>query len=426
VNESWFRNAPSSPLAWVSVVLLAVATVSICSRGQGKRDVASPLMMQLVPTPAGNTGAPSIAVDVNGRPVVAWSHTAAGEPVIYLLQWTGEHWAELGHSASGRGLSNTAGRALAPWVQVDSRGRPHVAWQDLSYGNYEVYFRRWNGNAWEEAQDSAAKGGVSQTLSGLSVNPELALDGNGQPILAWEERFEASSDIYVRRLETRWRGMAWQDIGGKPGIHGGMGRKLGRSAFPSIALDQQDRPVIAWQDTLAGEFQIFLRRWTGSKWEELGGSATDGGISRGQGTALAASVALDSSGRPMVAWQQELSGISAIYFAHWDGREWQGLGSSNSGAGVSGGLPQGALPSLVSRGGNPAIAFQAGQPGHTRVYVRRWNGASWEAWPGTEAGMLIQPGAKADNVRLVAHNNGICLAWRETLGKESRIAVNCL
>ena len=205
-----------------------------------------------------------------------------------------------------------------------------------------------------------------------------------------------------------------------------MGGKIGRSAFPSMVLDGRDRPIIAWQDSLGGPFQIFLRTWSGSRWEELGGSASGSGISHAKGAAIAASVALDSSGQPIVAWQQESGEDSVIYVSRWDGRQWVGLGGSMTGEGISAGLAGPMLPSLaVDRGGSAIVAFQSGPASHQRIYVRRWTGSRWEPWPGTADGLLIQRAANAETVRLVIAQSGVCMTWVETSGREKRLAVSC-
>ncbi len=38
-------------------------------------------------------------------------------------------------------------------------------------------------------------------------------------------------------------------------------------------------PVVAWQDGAGGDQEIYLRRWNGTAWEELDGSASGGGVS---------------------------------------------------------------------------------------------------------------------------------------------------
>lgn len=376
---------------------------------------------------AGRANSPSIAVDLSGRPVVVWSQEGKGEPSIYLQRWMDSNWADLGGSNSGRGLSNTFGGSLAPWLVVDLKGRPVVAWQDQSSGNYEIYLRRWNGSSWEELQQSATDGGISRTLGGLSVAPTLALDGSGNPVVAWEERFGSNSDVYIRRYTCRRQNCRWEDVGGKSGLHGGMGGKVGRSAFPSLALDMRDHPVLAWQDSFSGPFQIYVRRWTGSRWEEIGGSAAADGISRSKGAAVAPSLVLDSAGGPIIAWQDQFAGRDRIYLAHWNGQQWEGWAGSNTGEGISA-SQGGALPSLaLDSGGRPVVGFQSEVGGQSRIFVRRWEGSAWQPWPGTAEGLVLQPGANAAQVRIVAAAaSGICMVWQETKDQERRIAVRCL
>ena len=369
-------------------------------------------MLELLPASNGSDNAPAIGVSADGRPIIAWGHKAGGESCIYLLQRTAKGWLELGGSAAGRGLSNTEGTALAPSVQIDAEAHPVVAWQDLSNGNYEIYLKRWNGTVWEEIERSASGGGISQTLSGLSVNPALAITKKGNPVIAWEERFGANSDVYIRRLNTTLGTMKWEDVGRKAGLHGGMGGKVGRSAFPSLILDEGDRPVLTWQDSLSGSFEILAQRWDGSRWKKLGDSVS------GPRNAIAPSLALDKSGEPLISWQEQLPGDrSAIKAAKWNGKQWSALGAT---------IADGMLPSLVVDGnGTAVIAFESGPRGHARIYLRQWTGNAWVVRPGTPEGLIVQQDASAHAVRIAAARDGICMTWAETRGRQTQIAVSC-
>jgi hypothetical protein len=377
---------------------------------------------------SGRADAPAITIDHSGYPVVAWSQKNSGSPAIYLVRWNGTSWVDLQGSGNGRGVSNTEGSALAPSVAVDAMDHPVVAWQDSSTVSWEIYVRRWDGSAWQELQQSATEGGVSRTPLGLSAAASMALDDRGNPVIAWEESFGNNSDVYTRRYDCGWRGCSWEDVGGKPGQHGGMGGKVGRSAFPALVLDHKGRPIVAWQDSLGGSFQIYLRRFTGSRWEEIGNSATAGGISHSQGEAIAASLALDSAEQPIVAWQDQRGGKDRIFLAHWNGKQWEGWAGSDSGDGLSTGLSGGgSLPSIILTEGRATVAFQSQVAGQTRIFIRRWDGRAWQPWPGTDDGLVKQAGANASAVRLAASAaGGICLTWRESIGKVQRIAVQCL
>jgi hypothetical protein len=75
-------------------------------------------------------------------------------------------------------------------------GRPMVAWSGYTAPETSIRVRRWTGSAWQNVGTplNAVVGGSS---SGLS--PKLALDKNGQPVVAWQESDGTASNIYVYR-----------------------------------------------------------------------------------------------------------------------------------------------------------------------------------------------------------------------------------
>src|SRR2546428_292779 len=73
-------------------------------------------------------------------------------------------------------------------------------------------------------------------------------------------------------------------------------------------------PVVAWADATRGLWSIYLRRWNGATWMELDGSGAGGGISQPTKLGFAyltasrsPSLALDPSGNPIVAWEDDSS-----------------------------------------------------------------------------------------------------------------------
>ena len=66
---------------------------------------------------------------------------------IYLREFSGGTWNELGGSASGGGLSNTAGDSGSPTLAYHA-GSLFAAWRDNTTGPYDVYAVRYDGAAW--------------------------------------------------------------------------------------------------------------------------------------------------------------------------------------------------------------------------------------------------------------------------------------
>ncbi|MFH1808359.1 MAG: hypothetical protein ABIJ09_06435 [Pseudomonadota bacterium] len=376
----------------------------------------------------GQAASPSLILDNNDQPLVAWEDSSSGTTQIFVRHYDGERWKELGGSASGGGVSDSAGQSEAPSLALDSGGRPAVAWHDDTAGQWEIYFKRFNGEAWVELDGSASSGGVSHTPDN-SGYPVLKLDSSDHPVVAWHESIDGNSEIYLRVHDgTGWvelarsatsggvsrtagaswyvaldldsagqpvvawhdhqagtaeillrafDGIAWQQLAGSAQASG-LSATPGDSYNPVLAIDAQDRPLVAWGDDSSGTWQIDLRRYSPPSWDELQGSATGGGISASPAESWFADLALDATGLPTVVWHDSSNGNWEIYLRRYDGQSWQSLGGSGSGGGLSANDGGSWLPSLaLDSRGRPVVAWQDGSSGRMQIYLRRWDGAAW-------------------------------------------------
>ena len=325
---------------------------------------------------SGSSYSPSLALDSSGNPVVAWDDNSFGNYEIYVRRWDGNAWVEIGAgSASGGGISNNAGYSEYASLALNSSGNPVVAWDDYTSGNGEIYVRGWNGSRWVEVGTGSASGGGISNNSGNSFIASLALDSSGNPAVAWGDDSSGNVEIYVRK----WNGSAWIQLAGSA-TGGGISNNSGVSAGqwghgPSLALDSLGNPVVAWEDNTSGNYEIYVKRWNGSAWVQLAGSASGGGISNNSGSSYAPSVALDSSGKPVVAWEDNSSFNDEIYMMRWNGSAWIQLGGSASGGGISNNWGISGGPSVaLDSSGNPVVAWYDDSCGFysTEIYVRRW------------------------------------------------------
>ena len=197
---------------------------------------------------------------------------------------------------------------------------------------------RWNGSTWVELGSRAAsERGISRT-SGASVNPSLAINQFGTLVVAWQDDSSGNEEIYVRR----WTGKFWEEIGSGSASNGGISKNSGFSRSPSDTRCYSGKTIVAWEDnsgTGGDNFEIYARVWNGSGWDELAGSAHGGGISGSSRASYAATAAIGADGEPLVAWS-DMSGTqdfrADIYFRRWGGSSWQEMDAgSASGGGIS-------------------------------------------------------------------------------------------
>ena len=329
--------------------------------------------------PSANTGInPSMAVDTLGRPHVVWQDRASGVYEIYYLYWNGAAWVDAdGVGQESVEIASFGTNNTNPVLALDTSNRPHVAWQhDYPALDIGVFYLYWDGAAWVDA-DGVGQGNVDVSLSGFnSRRPSLALDNLNRPHLAWEDDRTGNFDIYY----LYWDGAAWVDADGVGKGNIDIVVTPGVSAYASLDLDGASRPHIAWMDDSPGNFQIYYLYWNGAAWVDADGvGQAQIRIVATAGSAELPSLALNGSNNPCVSWHDDSPGPFQIYYLYWNGAAWvdaDGVGQES----IS--IYTGANASIYSSlkldaADQPHIAFQNYAGGIYNIYYLYWNGAAW-------------------------------------------------
>jgi hypothetical protein len=343
---------------------------------------------------------PSLDLAPDGTCYVAWANRNERQYEIYVRRWDGFAWQEVGAgSASGGGISNTSGDSKWLSMAVAPDGTPWVAWEDWTADGPAIYVRHWDGSAWQEAgPGSASDDGISN--GGYSRGPSVAVAPDGVPYVAWSENTSFGWEVYV----LRWDGSSWQEVGAGSASGIGISNSGGSAAGPSVAIAPDGTVYVAWEN-FADRSQVHIRRWIDSTWQEVGlGSASGGGISQSSGDAAEPVLAIAPNGRPYVAWYDNQSGDSEIYVRSWTGSVWQEVGQGSAGGrGISGNSGHSETPSIaVNADGVPYVAWSDYESGISNIFVRTWDGSAW-----------LEAGAGGASDGGISKNSGD--SWRPSL-----------
>ncbi len=378
-----------------------VVTIDPAARGVGTLEVtvsggiadlagnalAAPLVVQRSLSPWSRpsvdrgvaTAAPALAVGRRGEVVAAWTIGPVGARRVVVSDHEHGAWRSLG---AALGSAETS----SPAVVIDTDGRPVVAWIEAG----QAVVRRWSGAAWDLLPSPGAGSAVALSappdggaatiavfgstarvrvlasddtwqplgsdvaITGALVGePALAVGAPGTAAIGWIDTAANVTRVRVDRYAGNWTAIAPITLDAPP------------TGFDHMSLAARDQTIaVAW-DQWAGSYGVLAAKVTGTAtaWTQLGHILdVDAG-----GDATAPAIALDASGAPIVAWNENIEGTDRGVIARWSGTAWTIVGGPTWLASST--AP--TRPRLVLHAGQaPVIGWSAG----SSIGVARFNG----------------------------------------------------
>ena len=232
-----------------------------------------------------------IALDSDGSPHIVW-HDHDTEDGAHSRLENGE-WVNTGIENSGHDGWDIN-------VAIDSTGSPHVLAVDPSqFGSQNgLEYATFDGQSW--TVETVGTGPLPYEFGN-----SIALDSQDRPHIVWFD--SQGQDLkYAFRDSGGWT-ISTVDSAGDVG------------RYPSLALDQNDNPVVSYYQTLSeSSGAIRLARWDGSQWSAQQVDQLDDVFPGFFGARKNSSVVVDPDGNPIVAYSDE----SVVKLAAWNGDAW--------------------------------------------------------------------------------------------------------
>ena len=315
----------------------AAATTPADSASNGPSASATRYIWQ-VDTVDSNGSKPSLAVDANGVPHIAYMLEAMPGFVKYAIAG-GDGWD----------ISTiSTGYLYGPLdIQVSQQGAPQVSWhshdeEDAGYavlvdGEWDVQF----------IQDPGHDG----------WDNNLAIDSTGRPHVVSIDpvQFGGSSGVEYATFD----GDSWtvEEVGSGP---------IPYEFGTFVAVDSQDRPHVVWFDSNGQDLKYAVK--DGGSWK-VSTVDSDGDVGR------YASLAIDSQDNPAVSYFEPTSESGGyVKVARWDGSQWnvQRVDQlENVFRGFFGARKTSSL--VIDRNDNPIVAYSD----EDVVKLAIWDGFNW-------------------------------------------------
>lgn len=371
---------------------------------------------------------PAVALDTNNNPVIAYSAPdTGGNEQIFVRQWVGptgdpttfgswrrleDQWYGIRDSANsidsgnngGTGISRSLEPSRNPSVAADGQN-VYVAWEQhgqLPEDPARIYFRKFDGSDWIELNNSAKGDGMSGPVSAYdALDPVVRVQQQHLPVVAWRQTVATGTKILLALHD----GANWVGLGGSSTSNGIPGVSYANNM--DMIIDSSGAPVVAWEELL--DQRIHVKRWFNNAWTDLGT----------QGSAPYASsprLAVDSSGGIYLTWVQYPTGTGTNYFMQVYASKfsggWQAIGGSTTYPGVSENFNFTnsviGSPSIgVDKSGQVFVSWLAGAGVENSLLVRKYSGGQWQG----VAGAGVPPGVgftggSSTNAAMAVDTNG--------------------
>jgi hypothetical protein len=288
------------------------------------------------------------------------------------------------------GVVNVDGNEDAEYpTLVFSGDTPYICWHESNTSNKRIYAKHFNGTDWVSDGNE-----LNVDLNDVSGYPSMAIR-NGSPVVTWSER-SSPDQVYAKYLN----GTVWEHVSSvEPSLNVDVNTD---ARFPSIICDA-NTPYVTWFEHVVPEDQVFVKKYNGSDWEQIGGGLQSGGSDNARESEVDV-----INGTPYVVWQER----GKVFVRFWNGTSWEPLGGRVDNGAVKG---KECYPEIAGIGNTPYVAWdEEVDGGDICIYVKWFNGTDWESL----GGALNMTNGDACNPALICDNGTPYVSWHEDDGDD--------
>jgi hypothetical protein len=289
-------------------------------------------------------------------------------------------------------------------IASDTKGGAYIIWNDKRNNilKSDIYAQRINSLGYNVWTTQGI--GVCTTLAD-QANPSTVEDGNGGVIIAWDDSINGDRDIYAQKLDSS--GNPQWAINGVPIVV-----KANKQKNVKIISDGAGGAIAVWEDSLAGYWDIYAQRISANgvvMWTATGVPVCTEIMNQKN-----ARLVTDGSGGAYIVWQDKRGGIDFDIYA-------QHLNSSGTplmainGVSVCSVIDKQTDPKIVSdKLGGAIVTWPDKRSGlGYDVYAQRINSLGDMLWTANGVAVCTADSSQT-SIDITADNiSGAILTWRD-------------
>ena len=237
-----------------SLILIALASV-ICATKSHAQWNSNTSINNPISTEINHQQVPRVTSDSYGGAIITWIDFRTD-----ITNVIGDIYAQrikadgsIAWTSNGISICANAADQTEAFIVEDGNGGAIISWQDIRNGNRDIYAQRIDSN-----------GTALWTTNGVAVvtkaseqrSPKIISDGANGAIIAWEDSINGNSDIFVQRVLANGT-LAWFS-GGIP-----VCISAGTQMNARLTTDGSNGAILTWQDKRNGnDYDIYAQRIT--------------------------------------------------------------------------------------------------------------------------------------------------------------------
>jgi BNR repeat-like domain len=239
--------------------------------------------------------------------------------------------------------------------------------------------------------------------SGASMRPRAVVDSSGGVHVVWYDSTPGNEEIYYKRST---------DGGGAWATSKRVTYTAGSSIGPDIAVDSSGKLYVVWEDKTPGNSEIYFKKSTdkGTTW------SANKRVTWTDGISMASSVAVDSSNRLHLVWDEFTSGNFEIFYKKSTdgGATWS---TSKNLSSTSGNSVNAAM--VVNSPDTIHVVWYDFAPGNFELYYKKSTngGSSWSA----KKRITWNSGASTFPAIVVDPSGNLHVAWSDATSGSAEI-----
>ncbi len=299
-------------------------------------------------------------------------------------------------------LCNAAGTRMYPDIAPDGSGGAVIAWQDLRSG-IKVYAQRIDNTGTPQWTTN----GVLVAINGsFQEFPKLVSDGNSGALISWRDRTSGpgtNNAIYAQRI-TNTGTRQW-------GILGTIvcANTMDPAAMSEITATAGGGAIVTWQDYRSLVYHVYAQcmnsigqpQWT-----------IDGvQICSDPGQQTNPRIIGDGNNGAIISWNDTRAGFPQIYAQRVDATgtgQWSTAGLSLGGEAISEYIAPVMLPDNTN---GAIISWPDARAGDNNIYVQRVSNAGVLQWGTGGVAATINPAGQVSPAIAVNSDNSVIAAW---------------